>query len=145
MPNTVDATTNVGHSTFVSTDLLLLNATNLPWRPIFPYAFVQVSAIARRNGLSVRVVDMLDVPQERWQGFLATHLERHRAVDLEGVRLGGPVPEDDAPQPRRRAEVHEARAADELAHRVARELLEARELHRRLHGSSCTGRGAAGE
>ncbi|HWO25624.1 MAG TPA: radical SAM protein [Kofleriaceae bacterium] len=59
-------------------DLLLLNCTNLPWRPIFPYAFVQVSAIARREGKSVRVADLLDVPRERLAEHLAALLEEAR-------------------------------------------------------------------
>jgi hypothetical protein len=55
-------------------DLLMLNATNLPWRPIFPYAFVQVSAVARRHRLSVKTVDLLDIPRDRWRSFLSAHL-----------------------------------------------------------------------
>src|SRR5436190_23762350 len=34
-------------------DLLLINRSNYPVQPIFPYAFVQVSAVARRQQLSV--------------------------------------------------------------------------------------------
>ncbi|HYO70295.1 MAG TPA: radical SAM protein [Archangium sp.] len=59
-------------------DLLLLNCSNLPWRPIFPYAFVQVSAVARRYGLSVKRVDMLDVRKELWEPMLRSLIETHR-------------------------------------------------------------------
>ena len=77
-------------------DLLLINATNLPWRPIFPYAFVQVSAVARRHGLSVKTVDMLGVPRDRWSTFLAAHLAaaRPRMVGLH-IRQGDSVFVDD--------------------------------------------------
>lgn len=47
-------------------DLLLLNASNYPGLPIFPYAFVQVSAVARRHGLTVARLDLLGVPREEW-------------------------------------------------------------------------------
>lgn len=77
-------------------DLLLLNATNLPWRPIFPYAFVQVSAVARRHGLSVEVLDLLDVPKDRWRAFLAAHVARSqpRMVGMH-IRQGDSVFIDD--------------------------------------------------
>jgi hypothetical protein len=57
-------------------DLLLLNTSNLPWRPIYPYAFVQVSAVARRHGLRVERLDMLQVPD--WRAELRTRIERGR-------------------------------------------------------------------
>lgn len=77
-------------------DLLLLNATNLPWRPIFPYAFVQVSAVARRHGLTVEVVDLLDIPKDRWRSFLDAHVQRvqPRMVGLH-IRQGDSVFIDD--------------------------------------------------
>lgn len=77
-------------------DLLLLNATNLPWRPIFPYAFVQVSALGRRAGLDVRVLDLLNVPRERWQPLLASVIEkqRPRMIGLH-IRQGDSVFLDD--------------------------------------------------
>jgi hypothetical protein len=59
-------------------DLLLLNASNLPKAPIFPYAFVQVSAIARRFGLDVARFDFLGVPKSRWRSQLEDLLEQHR-------------------------------------------------------------------
>lgn len=86
----------------VVTDLLLLNATNLPWRPIFPYAFAQVSAVARRNGLNVKVLDLLDIPADRREQFLASHITaaRPRMIGLH-IRQGDSVFLDDyfAPVP----------------------------------------------
>ena len=45
-------------------DILFLNLSNLPGRPVYPYAFVQVSALARRAGLSVVRWDGLDLSLE---------------------------------------------------------------------------------
>jgi hypothetical protein len=59
-------------------DLLLLNASNLPKTPIFPYAFVQVSAIARRFGLKVVRFDFLGAPKSRWRPLLEELLQLHR-------------------------------------------------------------------
>ena len=42
-------------------DILFLNLSNLPGRPVYPYAFVQVSALARRVGLSIIRWDGLDL------------------------------------------------------------------------------------
>jgi len=80
----------------VTVDLLLLNATNLPWLPIFPYAFVQVSALARRAGLRVKTLDLLGIPEDRLPAMLGTVLEdtRPRAVGLH-IRQGDSVFLDD--------------------------------------------------
>lgn len=80
----------------MSSDLLLLNATNLPWRPIFPYAFIQVSAVARRNGLTVRTLDLLDIPRDRWSSFLRAHIEQTapRMIGMH-IRQGDSVFLDD--------------------------------------------------
>ncbi len=59
-------------------DLLLLNASNYPGLPIFPYAFVQVSAVARRHGLTVRRLDLLGVPRAEWPERLAAVLAEVR-------------------------------------------------------------------
>jgi hypothetical protein len=67
-------------------DLLLLNASNLPAVPIFPYAFVQVSAIARRFGLKVARFDFLGAPKARWQSLLADLIRTHRPR-MVGVHL----------------------------------------------------------
>jgi hypothetical protein len=59
-------------------DLLLLNASNLPATPIFPYAFVQVTALARRHGLRVARFDFVGLPKQRWLMLLAELIACHR-------------------------------------------------------------------
>lgn len=59
-------------------DLLLLNCSNLPEWPIFPYAFVQVSALARRRGLHVERFDFLGLAPEARARHLRRLIERHR-------------------------------------------------------------------
>ncbi len=59
-------------------DFLLLNASNYPSRPIFPYAFVQVSALARRAGVSSRRLDLLRVPRPAWERVLAAAVRQLR-------------------------------------------------------------------
>ncbi|MCG8417209.1 MAG: radical SAM protein [Proteobacteria bacterium] len=59
-------------------DLLLLNISNLPWRPIYPYAFIQVSEIARRFDLRVQRLDLLDVRRELWKSLLRRLVAVHR-------------------------------------------------------------------
>ncbi len=46
-------------------DILFLNLSNLPGRPVYPYAFVQVSALARRVGLSVVRWDGLELSRQQ--------------------------------------------------------------------------------
>lgn len=46
-------------------DILFLNLSNLPGRPVYPYAFVQVSALARQAGLSVVRWDGLDLSRQQ--------------------------------------------------------------------------------
>lgn len=48
------------------TDMLLVNASNYPALPVYPYAFIQVSAIAARHGLSVRRLDLLGHDRGAW-------------------------------------------------------------------------------
>jgi len=60
------------------TDLLLFNCSNLDWRPIFPYAFVQVSEVARRYGLRVQPIDMLDIDRREWPALIQRLLDRYR-------------------------------------------------------------------
>ncbi|MFD3662979.1 B12-binding domain-containing radical SAM protein [Streptomyces sp. NPDC058659] len=69
-----------------STDLLLLSASNYPALPIYPYAFVQVSAIAARHGLTVERLDLLHTPKHRWEDVLRRTLDRSRPR-LIGVHL----------------------------------------------------------
>jgi hypothetical protein len=61
-----------------SADLLLLNASNYPKVAIFPYAFVQVSEVARRHGLRVVVQDLLGIPPNLLAGEIERLLDRHR-------------------------------------------------------------------
>lgn len=59
-------------------DLLLLNASNYPGYAVYPYAFVQVSAIARRHGVRVARFDFLDTPGSVRAKKLAALLTRYR-------------------------------------------------------------------
>jgi hypothetical protein len=47
-----------------SIDLLLLNCSNLPFIPVFPYAFVQLGALARRRGLKIKTLDLVKLSEE---------------------------------------------------------------------------------
>ena len=49
----VSAYTDIRSQSPKSLDILFLNLSNWPGRPVYPYAFVQVSALARQAGLSV--------------------------------------------------------------------------------------------
>ena len=55
-------------------DLLLLNASNFPGNAVFPYAFVQVSALARTCGLRVARLDLLGVPPHEWRQTISEAL-----------------------------------------------------------------------
>ncbi|MFF2078501.1 B12-binding domain-containing radical SAM protein [Kitasatospora sp. NPDC058162] len=57
-------------------DLLLLSASNYPALPIYPYAFVQVSAVAAHHGLTTARFDLLRTPKSEWRPALAATLER---------------------------------------------------------------------
>ena len=52
-------------------DLLLISLSNWPDEPVYPYAFVQISALARRAGLSV----------QRWDGVGLDNETRQRCID----------------------------------------------------------------
>jgi hypothetical protein len=67
-------------------DLLLLNCSNLPWRPIYPYAFVQVSEVARRFGLQVTRLEMLEVDPRLWEPMLRRAIEEHQPR-MVGIHL----------------------------------------------------------
>lgn len=70
----------------IPTDLLLLNTSNYPRVPLYPYAFIQVAEVARRHGLRVASVDLLGVPEGEWRPRLRALIAAHqpRAV---GVHL----------------------------------------------------------
>lgn len=56
---------------FKPADILLLNLSNWPGQPVYPYAFVQVSALARREGLSI----------VRWDGLGLNRKQRFECID----------------------------------------------------------------
>ena len=59
-------------------DLLLLNASNYPPKAVYPYAFVQVSAVARRFGLSVARFDFVGIDRQDIPARLAKLLAQHK-------------------------------------------------------------------
>ncbi len=59
-------------------DFLFLNLSNLPGRPVYPYAFVQVSALARRAGLSVVRWDGLDLSLQHKLECIEHLIQTHR-------------------------------------------------------------------
>ena len=66
--------------------ILLLNTTNHPIRTVYPYAFVQVSEVARRYGIEVRRVDLYGVPGPRREAILRRHLQQFEP-SMVGVTL----------------------------------------------------------
>ncbi|EDY50372.1 B12-binding domain-containing radical SAM protein [Streptomyces clavuligerus] len=67
-------------------DILLLSASNYPALPIYPYAFVQVSAVAARHGRTAARLDLLHTPRESWRTVLRAALERTDPL-LIGIHL----------------------------------------------------------
>ncbi len=61
-------------------NVLLLNASNMDTFPVYPYAFIQVPAVARRAGVTVICRDMLGVPQERWEQSVQALIERYDPI-----------------------------------------------------------------
>jgi len=57
--------------------VLLLNAANMESFPIHPYAFVQVSAVARRANIEVVCQDLLGIPIADWPGIIKRLHEHH--------------------------------------------------------------------
>ncbi|MFZ5964434.1 B12-binding domain-containing radical SAM protein [Thalassococcus sp. BH17M4-6] len=58
-------------------DFLLLNFSNYPERPIFPYAFVQIGAQFRQHGLRFKAIDFLGQPPAKWPELLRDALDRY--------------------------------------------------------------------
>jgi hypothetical protein len=56
---------------------LLLNASNMDAFPVYPYAFIQVPAVARQAGIEVVSKDFLGIPRERWEQTVQALIERH--------------------------------------------------------------------
>jgi hypothetical protein len=59
-------------------DILFVNLSNWPGRPVYPYAFVQVSALARQAGLSVVRWDGLGLRREHQLECIAHLVAEHR-------------------------------------------------------------------
>ena len=57
--------------------VLLLNASNLERFPVYPYAFIQVPAVARKAGIEVICKDLLGIPHERWKQTIQTLIKQH--------------------------------------------------------------------
>ena len=57
--------------------VLLLNASNLEKFPVYPYAFIQVPAVARKAGIEVICKDLLGIPHERWKLTIQTLIKLH--------------------------------------------------------------------
>lgn len=68
------------------TDLLLINASNFPGQPVYPYGLVQVRALAKQRGLRAEIVDLFGVPKAAWAKVLGAHVEAGRPR-LLGVHL----------------------------------------------------------
>lgn len=60
--------------------VLLLNASNMEKFPIYPYAFIQVSAVARQVGIDVICKDLLGIPQDSWKQTVQALIELHSPV-----------------------------------------------------------------
>lgn len=67
-------------------DWLLLNASNFPDQPIYPYAFIQLGALARRYGKSIRFADFLGVERADYVARVERLIAEHRPR-LIGVHL----------------------------------------------------------
>lgn len=59
-------------------DILFINLTNLAGNPVYPYAFVQVSALARRAGLSVVRWDGLGLSRPHQLECITKLIQDHR-------------------------------------------------------------------
>ncbi len=60
-----------------SESVLLLNASNMDVFPVYPYAFIQVPAIAQRAGIKVICNDLLGIRQASWGHTVEALVERH--------------------------------------------------------------------
>ena len=57
--------------------ILLLNASNKEDFPVYPYAFIQVPAIARQVGIDVVCKDLLGIHPKRWEETIRVLLKQH--------------------------------------------------------------------
>lgn len=67
-------------------DFLLLNASNYSKRPVFPYAFVQLSALARSHNISVQRLELFNTEKSQWSAKLRKTLEECQPAMI-GVTL----------------------------------------------------------
>ena len=58
-------TYNNGDNMNDSIDLLLMNCSNTPFNPVFPYAFIQVGALAGMRGLKVKTLDLSKLSEQQ--------------------------------------------------------------------------------
>jgi len=58
--------------------VLLLNAANMESFPVYPYAFIQVPATARRANIEVVCQDLLGIPTAEWPGTIKGLQEQHK-------------------------------------------------------------------
>lgn len=59
-------------------DILFLNLSNWPFQPVYPYAFVQVSALARRAGLSVVRWDGVGLSRQQQLERISQLVSKHQ-------------------------------------------------------------------
>jgi len=57
--------------------VILLNASNMEKFPVYPYAFIQVPAVARQAGFEVICKDLLGIPHERWKQTIQALIAQH--------------------------------------------------------------------
>lgn len=57
--------------------VLLLNAGNMESFPVYPYAFIQVPAVARGANIEVVCQDLLGIPTDEWPGTVKSLHEQH--------------------------------------------------------------------
>ena len=66
--------------------MLLLNSSNFKLNLCFPYAFVQVSEIARRYNIDVKSIDLFDIKKEDLEDFLV-ELIKEKNYNFIGITL----------------------------------------------------------
>lgn len=57
--------------------VLMFNASNMKSFPVYPCAFVQVPAVARRGSIEVVCQDLLGIPDAEWPGTIKCLQEQH--------------------------------------------------------------------
>jgi hypothetical protein len=95
-----------GISLMLNQKVLLLNASNMDTHPVYPYSFIQVSAVARQAGIEVICKDLLGIPNRRWKQTIRALIKQHnptmilitlrntdaldsKEYELNGVNEGG--------------------------------------------------------